>query len=147
MKLCFDSIEEVKEFVGNLKGKRGPKGESDEQPAGTQTAPAPLRPPQGGNVPAFSPTTQPTFQPPQGGFPGGPVIDPAIANLVQRIGVRIDGAIASGQAADTVLKWFREQCAPVDSSATNASLDQIKHVFLAKLTLPSLEQIAKLMNA
>ncbi len=50
MKLEFESIEEVKEFVTKLKGTRGGKnsGDTDDAPAATGQAPAPLMPPQGG---------------------------------------------------------------------------------------------------
>jgi hypothetical protein len=141
MKLCFDSIEEVKAFVGSLKGTRGgKKGDDDEPQTGTQTAPAPLMPP--ANPPsAFTPAA---FTPPQGGFPGQPAGDPAVAALVQRINTRIDSAIASGQPADSVLGWFRGQCGAEASAAT---MDQIKTVFLPKMAVPGLENIAKLMNA
>ena len=142
MKLCFDSIEEVKAFVGSLKGTRGKKGDDDE-PATTQ-APAPLQPP-GQQQQPFNPAPAPAaFQPPQGGFPGAPAGDPAVANLVQRITARIDSAIASGQPADAVLNWFRGQCG---AEAAGATMDQIKTVFLPKLAVPGLENIAKLMNA
>lgn len=145
MKLCFDSIAEIREFVASLKGTRGKKGEIDDdagQPAAGQ-APAPIQPP-AQQPAAFTPSQGPAFQPPQGGFPGAPVGDPAAAGLVARIVTRIDGAIASGQPADAVLTWFRGQCG---TEAANASMDQIKQVFLPKMPMPSLENIAKLMNA
>lgn len=153
MKLCFDSVDEVRAFVKDeLKGRRGAK--SDDGDTGVNTgvagnaggAPAPLMPPQqqpGGFAPpgggaSFMPQQQP------GGFPGVGTIDPAVAAIVARITARIDGAITAGQPADQVLAWFRTQCGP---EATNATLDQIKQAFLAKLPMPSLENIAKLMNA
>lgn len=151
MKLCFDSIAEVKEFVGSLKGTRGGKGKeegddaSGPAPGAAHTVPAPLQPPAiaGG---AFNPGPQPAAFNPGTGFPSGagPQIDPNVAGLVNRVTARIDGAIASGQAADAVLGWFRTQCGPEASSAT---MDQIKQVFLPKQPLPVLENIAKLMNA
>jgi len=147
MKLCFDSIEEVKVFVASLKGTRGKKGEGDDGDTGAaqvgQQAPAPLMPAAGGQQQpsAFQPAA---FAPSQGGFLGAPVADPAVAGLVQRIVVRIDGAIASGQPADAVLTWFRGQCG---AEAAGATMDQIKTVFLPKLAVPGLENIAKLMNA
>lgn len=140
MKLCFDSIEEVKEFVGSLKGKRGPKDSESE--TGAQTAPAPLMPPQ--QQQPFNPAPAPAaFVPPQA-FPGAPVVDPVVAGLVQRISATIDSAIAKGQPTDSVLTWFRGQCGGEASAAT---LDQIKTVFLPKMAVPGLENIAKLMNA
>ena len=141
MKLCFDSIEEVKSFVASLKGTRGKKGEGDEAEGAAQ-APAPLMPQ---NQPAFNPSPAPsTFQPPPNAFPGAPAGDPVVAGLVARIVARIDSAIASGQPADAVLGWFRGQCG---AEAAGATMDQIKTVFLPKLAAPGLENIAKLMNA
>lgn len=146
MKLCFDSIAEVREFVAALKGTRGKKGEGDDDGGNTaaNAAPAPLMPPQG-QPGSPGPGASAAFTPPQqAGFPGAPSIDPAVAGLVQRIATRIDGAIQSGQPADTVLTWFRGQCG---NEAANATMDQIKQIFLPKLTVPTLENIAKLMNA
>ena len=131
MRLCFDSIEEVKEFVASLKGTRGgKKGEADEA-----TPPAPLAPPTGGqpNAPAFNP-----------GATHAPAIDPVVKGLVDRIVPRIDAAIASGQPAENVLTWFRQQCG---AEAVNYDLNQIKTIALPKQSVPTLEGIAKLMAA
>lgn len=136
MKLEFSSIEEVKEFVASLKGTRGKKGDDDGPAA--QTAPAPLMPPQTGFASAFNPNPAPS------GFPGAPVGDPAIGALVQRINAKLDASLASGQSADAALTWFRGQCGPEAAAAT---MDQIKGVFLPRLTAPALENIAKLMGA
>lgn len=152
MRLSFDSIEEVKEFVGNLKGTRGKKGETDDAPV-TGNAPAPLQPPNAGTQVGFNPGATAGFAPSVGGagpaagaFPaaGAPVLAPEIAALVQRINTRIDGAIASGQPADQVLAWFKSQCGP---EAANATMDQIKGVFLPKMAQLGLENVAKLMAA
>lgn len=151
MQLTFGSIEEVRDFVKNhLKGSRGGKDKEDGDTntgGTTSAAPPPMQPPQGNA--SFAPPQQPSFQPPAGpvaGFPGAgqPGIDPNVAALVARINTRIDGAIQSGQPADTVLTWFRSQCG---AEAANATMDQIKQNFLPKLPMPSLENIAKLMNA
>jgi hypothetical protein len=137
----FDSEEEFKARIKNPRGGKDDAGQS------TQIAPAPLQPPQ--TQPAFNPqpAAPAAFTPPQG-FPGatagGPVVDPVIAGLVQRIATRIDSALASGQPADSVLTWFRGQCG---AEAAAATMDQIKTVFLPKLAVPGLENIAKLMNA
>jgi hypothetical protein len=149
MQLIFDSIEEVKAFVTQLKGTRG-KGKGDDGDDGAQTgpasnqAPAPLMPPQQQFNPAPPPAT--FTPPPVNPFPpqAQTAIDPVIAGLVQRITARIDAAITSGQPADAVLNWFRGQCGAEASAAT---MDQIKNVFLHKLAAPGLENIAKLMNA
>jgi hypothetical protein len=146
MKLCFDSIEEVKTFVAGLKGTRGKKGEGDTDEGGQQPtgqAPAPLMPSQGQPQP-FNPAPAPaTFQPPAA-FPGAPAADPVVAGLVQRIVARIDSLVNAGQPTDAVLGWLRNQCGAEASAAT---LDQIKTVFLGKLSAVGLEQIAKLIGA
>jgi len=157
MRLCFDSIEEIKDFVGQLKGTRGGKNKGDDgdaPAAGQGGAPAPLQPPQGGQQTGFNPNANAGFNPnagaaPQGGFnPGGAPNTagpaPEVQAIVARIVTRIDGAIQSGQPADQVLNWFRGQCG---AEAANATLDQIKGTFLYKCAMPTLEQIAKLMNA
>lgn len=135
MKLCFDSIEEVKDFVGSLKGTRGGKGgkgDETEMPSVTGQAPAPLMP-------------QAQFTPPgQQQQPTGPFGDPAVTALAGRIAARIDSAIASGQPADQALAWFRGQCGAEASAAT---MEQIKSIFLPKMAVAGLENIAKLMNA
>ncbi len=144
----FDSEEEFKARIKNPRGGRNSDvDESVQTPAQMQNAPAPLQPPQQVQ-PAFNPAPAPTaFTPPQG-FPGAtvgqPAADPVVAGLVGRIVTRIDSAIASGQPADAVLNWFRGQCG---AEAAGASMDQIKTVFLHKLAVPGLENIAKLMNA
>jgi hypothetical protein len=138
----FDTEEEFKARIKNPRGGKQADNDGD-QPQTGQQAPAPLMPPQ--QTPqAFNPAPSPVaaFTPPQG-FPGAPVADPVVAGLVQRIAARIDSAIASGQPADAVLTWFRGQCGAEASAAT---MDQIKTVFLPKLAVPGLENIAKLMN-
>ena len=149
MKLCFDSIEEVKEFVGSLKGTRGKgKGDADDGSAAGQTthAPAPIMPPVGGAPAQFAPPAAGFAAPnPFGAQQGGmPSVAPEVAALVARINAKIDGALASGQPQDAALAWFRGQCGP---EAAAASMDQIKTVFLPRLTPPALENIAKLMGA
>lgn len=155
MKLEFESIEEVKDFVTKLKGTRGGKADKDE---GTETggaAPEPLKPPAGQSTATGAP-----------GFPGsigyvpegagatqagaafpvhvatGPA--PEILALVERIKVRIDGAIASGQPAAAVLDWFQKQLGP---ETANYTMEQIKDVALPKASKPILDGIAGLMNA
>lgn len=149
----FFSIDEIKEFVGQLKGQRGGKNksgdENDEGPT-NGASPAPLQPNAG--APAFNPgpaAAPAAFNPgaAPAGFPGAgaaPQGDPAVAALVARIVPRIDATIASGQPAQTVLEWFRGQCG---AEAANATLDQIKQHFLPKMTAAALENIAKLIAA
>lgn len=142
----FDSEEE---FKARIKNPRKGGGSDDGELTGTagNQAPPPLQPPNTAQTAAFNPNPVPqaaTFVPPQSGFPGAPVVDPVVGGLVQRITARIDSAIANGQPADAVLNWFRGQCG---AEASAASMDQIKTVFLHKLAVPGLENIAKLMNA
>lgn len=152
MKLCFDSIEEVQDFVKKLKGTRGGKKDDDEATGAGQAAPQPLAPPAGpaagftpGGAPGFAPPVAGATQAAVGQFaPGAPVVGPEVQALVTRINAKLDGAIASGQPEEAVVQWFRSQCGP---EAAQASKDQIKTVFLPKLTVPALENIAKLMNA
>jgi hypothetical protein len=149
MKLCFDTLEEVKDFVKQLKGTRGGKGDKDDD-AGPGTAPAPIQPPAGQAAPTFAPSGG--FVPPGAGatqqgaaFPAanaGPA--PEIMALVQRISARVDSAIQSGQPADQVLTWFRTQCGP---EAATATMDQIKQHFLPRAAQAKLDDIAKLMAA
>jgi len=87
-----------------------------------------------------------------GAFPGGgmaPVMggDPAVAALVQRISVRVDGAIASGQPAEGVTQWLRNACVQIDSAAGQADLNTLKTVYLFKLPVASLDAMAKTMGA
>lgn len=136
MRLSFDSVEEVRNFVKEeLKGAR--RGGKDDNEADTgNKAPAPLAPPIGQ-----------TFNPggaPAAFNPSGSAVPPEVTALVNRIIVRIDGALASGQPAQAMLDWFRGQCGP---EAAQATMDQIKQVLLPKAAVPTLENIAKLMNA
>lgn len=149
MKLEFDSIEEVKDFVTKLKGTRG--GKADKDGPDEVQAPEPLKPP---TTATFNPGNG--FAPPAGGAgPGAagpfaataPAVAPEVQALVTRIGTRIDGAIASGQPADQVLAWFRGELQKSGIDATNATMDQIKSVLLVKMPEPALKNIAALMNA
>jgi hypothetical protein len=144
MRLEFSSIEEVKEFYAQLKGKRGAKGGDDGEGATfANPAPAPIMPPAAAAQAGFMP---------QGaaGFPGAGIApsfggaSPEVMALVNRISVKIDAVVAGGQPTDTVLKWFRERCG---AEAATATLDQIKTVFLSKLPTSVLEETAKLIGA
>lgn len=143
--------DRVKDYLSKIKGSRGGKTGNDEAGAtGGQTAPAPQMPP--GAAPSFNPA--PAFAPPGAGagagmaFPaaGAPAMGPApeVLAIVQRIAVRVDGAIAAGQNAETqVAPWLRNQIGPQAAAYT---LDQCKQS-LVNLPMPTLENIAKLMNA
>lgn len=146
MRLSFDTIDEVKDFVKQLKGTRGGKaGETDE-------APTPLAPPTG--QAAFNPGGAPGFAPPVGGATqggagpfaaGATALAPEAQALVTRIVTRIDGAAASGQSVEAMLTWLRNNVG--DAAAATATLDQIKTVFLPRASVPTLDNIAKLMAA
>lgn len=151
MELKFFSIDEVKDFVKQLKGARGGKNDADDGPQTGQQAPAPLAPPTG-QVQGFQPGST-GFAPPVGGagpqggaFPaaGAQAVAPEVQALVNRIVGAIDKAIQSGQPVEGVAQWFRGQCGP---EAANFTLDQIKQVALPRAALPVLENIAKLMAA
>jgi hypothetical protein len=144
MKLEFNSIEEVKEFVAQLKGTRGKKGDGDgEAVTGGPQAPAPVMPPP--PPAAFQgPSATQGFAPAAAPFPPATGGDPAIAALVHRIGVGIDTQLARGSDPNNALTWFRQQCGP---EAATATMDQIKAVFLPRLPVPALENIAKLTGA
>lgn len=153
MRLSFDSIEEVKEFVKGLKGTRGGKADADDAPA-TGQAPAPLQPPVTGPAAGF-PGAGGFAAPAAGAAPagGGPFAAvatgpaPEVLALVARIVAKIDAAVGSGQPADTALAWFRSECGKAGIDASSYNMDQIKQFALPKMAAPMLEQIAKLMNA
>lgn len=129
----------IRTFVKEeLKGaKRGGKDDVGGDAMQGALAPAPLAPPVGGI--AFNPGGAPAaFN------PSGSAVPPEVTALVNRIIVRIEGALASGQPAQAMLDWFRGQCGP---EAAQATMDQIKQVLLPKAAVPTLENIAKLMNA
>jgi len=151
MKLCFDSIDEVREFVKGLKTSRNKNEPEDGAAPGGQVAPQPLQPPAGGagfpGAPGGFAAPGPGAGPGGAGFPapGAPTVAPKVAALVQRINARMDEVIQAGQGTvDTMLPWFRGQCG---AEAADATLNQIKTVFLPKLSEPALDNIAKLTGA
>jgi hypothetical protein len=152
----FDSLEEFEAFrTSGKKTRSGKRGEEGDDAPTTGSAPTPLMPPAGG-VPggALAPGQTQMLAPGVSGFsPGnlggvfpaaGAQIAPEVAALVQRIIVKLDSAIASGQPADQALMWFRNQCGP---DAANYTMDQIKQHGLPKLQQTQLDAIAKMMNA
>lgn len=171
MKLEFDTLEEVMDFAsriggdeGETKTRRTRKTKDTAATSGGTEAPDPAGIPNGGNSPTLVPSdagnfggaaSGPVFTPPGGGaFPGGPATGAAVGAapgpsapvvaLVQRIAARVDAAIAQGQPAQGALDWLRAQCG---TDAAQATLDQIKQTFLARLGEPQLESMAKLMGA
>lgn len=166
MRLSFDSIDEVKEFVKQLKGTRGGKDKDDGETGTTVTtgnlpgngqAPAPLMPTAqqlqaatGANGAAPGGVATVGQSAVAGAFPGGgpvPGVDPAAAALVQRIATRVDGAIQSGQPAESITQWLRNACGQVDANAAQADLATLKTVYLFKMPPATLEAMAKQMNA
>ena len=149
MRLSFDSIEEVKEFVKGLKGTRGGKNDADDSAGQTGGAaaggPSPLMPPAGGFA---GPGANAGFPgaPAGGAFPGGAGagVDPALQAVVTRIVTKLDASLAAGNSAEAALTWFRSHFGP---EAAQATLDQIKQIFLARLPVATLENIAKMMGA
>lgn len=143
MELKFSSIDEVKEFVSQLKGTRGKKGDGDDAP--TTLAPAPIPVPTTAATHFAPQPNVSTGFTPTAAFPGAAsAIAPEVAALVQRINMSIDGAINGGQSAEACVSWFRQR---IGTEAASATLDQIKNQLLAKLSVAHLQEIAKLMGA
>ena len=156
MELKFNSIEEIEAFMSRLKKTRGGKADPADAPEGATTgqlAPPPLQPPQGGAGQGFPGGGQAGFAPPAGGatqvagaFPvQGASVSPEVQALVTAIVNKFDSSVAAGTAnVDLALPWFRSNCGP---EAATATIDQIKTIFLPKLPVASLQNIAKLMGA
>ena len=128
----FESWAELEEFRTSGKKTRvkGQKEEVEEQ----------IEPTAASTPQTFAPSAAATQ--PQQGFPGGNSGAPAAtatSPVVTAILARIDGAVASGQPADNVVTWFRQQIGP---EAANATLEQIKQIFVPRMTEQQLKQIA-----
>jgi hypothetical protein len=126
----FDTWEEVEQF--RVSGKATRRSKKDEAEPIEETAQAirdaqPL---------AAQPAQTFASAPAQQGFPGG---NSGTHPLVSAILARIDGAIGSGQPADAIVTWFRQQIGP---EAKDATLDQIKQIFVPRMTDAQLKQIA-----
>jgi len=137
----FDSMDEFEAFKVSGKKTRSKKEEALEE---SYSTPAPVAAEQ---APVAAPLPEQTFQapavavaPPSHGFPGANGAAPPPAHpLVTAILARIDGAVSSGQSADAIVTWFRQQIGP---DAANASLDQLRQVFIPRMTEVQLKQIA-----
>ena len=131
----FESMDEFEAFRTSGKKTRGKgaKEEVEEQ----QVAPAPDQ--AAAQPQVFTPSA--AVAQPQQGFPGnsGSPATAATNPLVTAILARIDGAVSSGQPADNVVNWFRQQIGP---EAANATLEQIKQIFVPRMTEQQLKQIA-----
>lgn len=149
MEFRFNSIDEIREFMDQLKGARGGrKGKSEEaeteQAPMTGTAPAPLQPPAVTPGPTFAPQAQPAATAPVFGAlaaaPAGP--DPAVTDLVGKICARWNESVAANPATgDAALKFFRDN---VGNPA--ATKEQIQGTLLAGLPLDALKKIAGLVG-
>ena len=134
----FNSWEEMELFRTSGKTKRSKK--EDEAPV-EEVAQA-IREAQPVQA-AFTAPAPPPPPVPSQGFPGGNGATPPVNPLVKAIWERIDGAIASGQPADNVVIWFRNQIGP---DAAQATLDQIKQVFIPRMSEQQLRQIMPLLG-
>lgn len=153
----------IKDYVSKLKGTRGGKGSDVEAETGN-TPPNPLAPPTGQTAHQFQPQNgQASGFPGQGGgfapqaggattqaaFPahGAGTLDPTIADAVNKVISRIDGAISSGQPMEACRQWVAGQFAAAGHpDAQNATIDQLKQVFLPRMALPWLQQMYGLMG-
>lgn len=141
---------QARDYVAGLKGTRG--GKKDEPEA---AAPAPLAPPQttaaafNPNGPGFAPQAAGATQT-GGAFPVAAASGPApeVLGLVTRLTTRYDALATQGQDPNAMLTWFRNECVKAGvTEAANATWDQVKQACLPKLSVPSLEAMAKLMGA
>lgn len=142
----FDSVDEIRAFVkDHLKGtRRGGKGDDGDEGTNTNPAPAPIMPP--------VTTTHQGFAGPPAGFGGGasgfpghmPAVAPEVTALVTKINSKIDGSLAAGNPQGPMLDWFRQHCG---AEAAGATIEQIKTVFLPKMSIPVLENIVKLTGS
>lgn len=159
----FENEDEFEAFRVSGKKTRARKGDTAEAETAANV-PAPALPPAGGSA-MQAPVMQPTagfpgatgFAPPAvgatqagGAFPvaAAPALVPEVQALVTRISNTVDNAIKGGQPAASVLQWFQGECVKLGfAEAQNATLDQIKTLYLPKMNQSALENIAKLMNA
>lgn len=154
----FDSMEDFEAFRTSGRKTRSKSQMSEVEEAtelqASRANPADTRPPQIEQTAqairdaqpvqtSFAPTPPPTNV---HSFPGGNSGSPAPAAahpLVAAIWARIDSAISSGQPSDTIVTWFRQQIGP---DAANATLDQIKQVFIPRMTEQQLKQLAPVLG-
>jgi hypothetical protein len=136
----FDTWEEMELFRTSGKKTRG-KAKDDEvtveevteKVAQMNTAAATTLGTQANNT--FQPVPSPVAQ----GFPGGNGAAAPMHPLATAVIGKIDGAIGSGQPTESIAAWFRSQIGP---DAAQATLDQIKQVFIPRMTEAQLKQIA-----
>jgi hypothetical protein len=134
----FETWDEMEAFRTSGKKTRGKKDEPEITVEEVTAAVAANTPPQA--QPQFTPP--PVAVQPPAGFPGANGITPppsAVHPLVTAIVARIDGAISTGQSTDAIAGWFRQQIGP---EAANATLDQIKQIFVPRMSEAQLRQLA-----
>jgi len=155
MKLCFDSIDEVKTFVASLKTTRGGKKDDTAedtgaaalaQIAGAQANVGGAGFPQAGQAANLSPAAgQGAVSAAAGAFPGAGQtvqVNPQAVQLhplAKAIIDRSDASIAAGHPEDGVTTWFRGLLGPEAAQATWA---QIKTHFIPRLNEAQLKQMA-----
>jgi hypothetical protein len=160
MQLIFESVEEVRNFVKNeLKGAR--RGGRDD---GADDTPNPIMPNtqtagfgvQGGGQPAGFPGPGAQQAQPAGpgaaAFPAAAApantgIPPEALALTSRILGKAEEALKGGQPAESILNWFRTECAKIEPTAANATMDQIKTHFLPRMPMNVLQGFAQVMGA
>lgn len=131
----FDSMEEFEAFRVSGKKTRSKREEAEQEAVAEPNPPVVASP----SVAPQQQTFTPPVTPVQHGFPGANGQTPPVHPLVTAILARIDGAVASGQQTDAIVNWFRQQIGP---EAAQATLDQIKQVFVPRMTEAQLKQIA-----
>jgi hypothetical protein len=141
----FDNWDEMEAFRTSGKKTRGRKDDINEAPTVEEVT---EKVAQMNALASAPPQQQPLPQqfvqpgPPPGGFPGGNGQVP-VHPLVTAIIARIDGAISTGQSTDAIATWFRQQIGP---EAANATLDQIKQIFVPKMSSVQLETLAPILG-
>ncbi len=129
----FDTWDEMIAFTTSGKKTRTKKEEAAEEIAEQTATATPSAPVQGFTAPVVPAS-----------FPGSPPAAPAVANpIVAQIIAKVDGALSSGQSPDNVLNWFRQQIGP---DAAQATLDQIKTVFLPRMNDAQLKALAPMFG-
>lgn len=135
----FDSMDEFEAFRVSGKKTRG-KGQRDEEEAPPAVqAGQPVMQPIGGQQ-GFAPA--PSGAPAMHGFPGASASAQQTVQmhpLAVAIISKVEGALSNGQPSDAIVAWFRQQIGP---DAANATLDQLKQVFIPRMPEAQLRQIA-----
>jgi hypothetical protein len=134
----FDGMEEFEAFRTSGRKARSGKAKDDEPAAVEETAQA-IRDAQ----PLQAPPVPPPPPPPAATIHSFPGTNSGAHPLVAAILTRIDRAIMDGQPADNVVMWFRQQIGP---DAKDATLEQIKQVFIPKMSEMQLTQLAPLLG-